>query len=49
MDFDIRDRTVNRGRKKLRREREEYFRLMQLGYSNKEACRVIGDQPEDRP
>ncbi|WP_327337264.1 IS30 family transposase (plasmid) [Streptomyces sp. NBC_01324] len=42
MDFDIRDRTVNRGRKKLRREREEYFRLMQLGYSNKEACRVIG-------
>lgn len=42
MDFEIRDRTVNRGRKKLRREREEYFRLMQLGYSNKEACRVIG-------
>ncbi|MEU9762246.1 IS30 family transposase [Streptomyces sp. NPDC047987] len=42
MDFEIRDRTVNRGRKKLRAEREEYFRLMQLGYSNKEACRVVG-------
>lgn len=42
MDFEIRDRTVKQGRKKLRREREEYFRLMQPGYSNKEACRVIG-------
>jgi IS30 family transposase len=42
LDFQIRDRSVNQGRKKLRAEREEYFRLMQLEYSNKEACRIVG-------
>ncbi len=42
MDFEIRKVRTAQGRKKLRHEREEYFRLMQLGYSNKEACRVVG-------
>ncbi|MFD5468821.1 IS30 family transposase [Kitasatospora sp. NPDC127059] len=42
MDFEIRDRQVSQGRRKLRREREEYFRLMRMGYSNKEACQVVG-------
>lgn len=42
MDFEVRDRSQNVGRRGLRREREEYFRLMRLGYSNREACRVVG-------
>ncbi|WP_274916877.1 IS30 family transposase [Streptomyces sp. WZ-12] len=42
MDFEIRKVRKAQGPKKLRREREEYFRLMQLGYSNKEACQVVG-------
>ncbi|MCF3142759.1 IS30 family transposase [Streptomyces platensis] len=42
MDFEVRKIRKAQGPKKLRREREEYFRLMQLGYSNKEACQVVG-------
>ncbi|AZQ74750.1 IS30 family transposase [Streptomyces luteoverticillatus] len=42
MDFEVRKVRKAQGAKKLHREREEYFRLMQLGYSNKEACRVVG-------
>lgn len=43
MDFKIREnRTVAQGPKKLLREREEYFRLMQQGLSTKEACRIVG-------
>jgi IS30 family transposase len=43
MDFKIRkNRTVAQGRKKLVRERSEYFRLMDQGYSNKEASRLVG-------
>ncbi len=42
MAFDVRKVRKAQGPKKLRREREEYFRLVQLGYSNKEACRVVG-------
>lgn len=42
MDFRIRDRSVIQGRKKLRAEREEYFRRMQLGYTNKAARRIVG-------
>ncbi|MCQ6555472.1 IS30 family transposase [Streptomyces sp. C10-9-1] len=42
MDFEVRKIRKAQGPRKLRREREEYFRLMQLGYSNKEACRVVG-------
>ncbi|MGW4275849.1 IS30 family transposase, partial [Streptomyces seoulensis] len=42
MDFEIRgDRTLQ-GRKKLSREREAYSRLVQQGYSNAEACRIVG-------
>lgn len=42
MDFEVRDRSRNVGRRGLRREREEYFRLVHLGYSNKQACQVVG-------
>lgn len=43
MEFEIRkDRTKPQGRKKLTRERAEYFQLMQQGYSNREACRIVG-------
>lgn len=43
MDFEIRKvRTVAQGPRKLRAEREEYFRLVKAGYSNKEACRIVG-------
>lgn len=43
MDFEIRkDRAKPQGRKKLTWERSAYFQLMQQGYSNKEACRVVG-------
>ncbi|MFH9016610.1 IS30 family transposase [Streptomyces sp. NPDC017943] len=30
------------GRRRLVREREEYFRLVDLGYGNAEACRLVG-------
>jgi transposase, IS30 family len=43
MDFKIREgRWPQGGRKPLLREREEYFRLVDLGMSSKEACRVTG-------
>ncbi|MFI7050962.1 IS30 family transposase [Streptosporangium canum] len=42
MDFEIRDRSINQGRRKLAREREEYFRLMDQGFSSQEACRIVG-------
>lgn len=43
MDFEIRKvRTVAQGPVKLRREREAYSRLVQQGYSNAEACRIVG-------
>jgi len=42
MDFEIRDRSANQGRKKLTRERAEYLRLMQQGHSIKEASRMVG-------
>ncbi|NED20440.1 IS30 family transposase [Streptomyces sp. SID9913] len=42
MDFEIRRDRTPQGPRKLTREREEYSRLMQQGYSNKEACRVVG-------
>lgn len=43
MEFEIRkDRTKPQGRKKLTRERAAYFQLMQQGYSNREACRIVG-------
>ncbi|ANW19384.1 IS30 family transposase [Streptomyces clavuligerus] len=43
MDFEIRKvRTVAQGRRKLRAEREEYFRLVKAGYSCKEASALVG-------
>lgn len=42
MAFEIRDRSVVQGRRPLSEEREEYFRLVDLGYSNKAACRIVG-------
>lgn len=42
MDFEIRKVRKAHGPMKLRREREEYFRLVREGYSNKEASRLVG-------
>ncbi|WP_329152866.1 helix-turn-helix domain-containing protein [Streptomyces anulatus] len=42
MDFEIREGREPQGRKKLIRERAAYFRLMQQGVSNTEACRIVG-------
>lgn len=43
MDDEIRkERRIPQGRKKLVREREEYFRLTDQGYSSREACRIVG-------
>ncbi|MCG6495263.1 IS30 family transposase [Kitasatospora sp. A2-31] len=42
MDFEIRRDRKPQGRRKLPGEREEYFRLVRQGYSNKEASRLVG-------
>nr|WP_325063642.1 helix-turn-helix domain-containing protein [Streptomyces marianii] len=42
MDFEIRKVRTAQGPVKLRREREAYSRLVQQGYSNTEACRIVG-------
>ncbi|MGW9075053.1 IS30 family transposase [Streptomyces yangpuensis] len=42
MDFEIRDRSVNRGRRSLTEERRVYLQLMQQGVSSREACRIVG-------
>ncbi|WP_405803418.1 IS30 family transposase [Streptomyces sp. NBC_00210] len=42
MDFEIREDRQPQGRKKLTRERAAYFRLVQQGVSNTEACRIVG-------
>ncbi|KJY30357.1 IS30 family transposase [Streptomyces sp. NRRL S-495] len=43
MDFKIRkNRAVAQGPRRLVRERSEYFRLMDQGYGNKEASRLVG-------
>ncbi|MEV1035375.1 IS30 family transposase [Streptomyces sp. ADI95-17] len=42
MDFEIRKERGNHTRKPLTREREEYLRLVDLGISNTEACRIVG-------
>ncbi|MFF0440383.1 helix-turn-helix domain-containing protein, partial [Kitasatospora sp. NPDC004614] len=42
MDFEIREDRTAQGRVKLSREREAYSRLMQQGYTNAQACRVVG-------
>jgi len=42
MDFEIRKARKAQGPRKLRAEREEYFRLVQMGLTNKEASRRVG-------
>jgi IS30 family transposase len=42
MAFEIRRNRKPQGRKALVREREEYFRLMDQGFSSTEACRIVG-------
>ncbi len=42
MDFEVRDRSVNQGRRPLTEERRVYLQLMQQGVSNAEACRIVG-------
>ncbi len=42
MGFDVREDRKPQGRKKLRAERAEYFRLVLQGYSNREASRCVG-------
>ncbi|WP_405890620.1 IS30 family transposase [Streptomyces sp. NBC_01527] len=42
MDFGIRRERTGQGGRKLVREREEYFRLMDQGVSSLEACRIVG-------
>jgi IS30 family transposase len=42
MDFKIRRDRKPQGRKKLRVEREEYFRLVKQGLSNREASQLVG-------
>ncbi|MFK0259107.1 hypothetical protein [Streptomyces sp. NPDC090445] len=42
MDFKIREIRTAQGPKKLLRERETYFQLMQQGFSNEQACRIVG-------
>ncbi|WP_030211129.1 IS30 family transposase [Streptomyces sp. NRRL S-87] len=42
MDFKIREIRTAQGPKKLVRERETYFRLMQQGLSNEHACQIVG-------
>jgi len=42
MDFEVRDRSVNQGRRPLTEERRVYLQLMQQGVSSAEACRIVG-------
>lgn len=42
MDFEMRGDRAPQGPRKLSREREAYSRLVQQGYSNSEACRIVG-------
>lgn len=42
MDFKIREIRTAQGPKKLLHERETYFQLMQQGFSNNQACLIVG-------
>jgi IS30 family transposase len=42
MDFEIRDRSVIQGRRRLTREREAYLALVGRGVGSEEACRIVG-------
>ncbi|MFD9467413.1 helix-turn-helix domain-containing protein, partial [Streptomyces sp. NPDC060027] len=42
MDFEIRNRSVNQGRRRLTEERRIYLQLVQQGMSSVEACLMVG-------
>ncbi len=42
MNFEIRDRSVIQGRRRLTREREAYLALVGQGVGTEEACRIVG-------
>ena len=42
MEFEIRDRSINQGCRRLTREREAYLALVRQGVSNREACTIVG-------
>lgn len=42
MEFEIREIWCPQSRRKLTGEREEYFRLMDQGFSSMEACQNVG-------
>ncbi|MFE5550276.1 IS30 family transposase [Streptomyces sp. NPDC056534] len=42
MDFEVREERLGQGPKKLYREREAYFELVNRGVSSAEACRIVG-------
>jgi transposase, IS30 family len=46
MDFEIREIRTAQGPKKLLRERETYFGLMQQCLSNNQACLIVGINPK---
>ncbi|MGV9566015.1 IS30 family transposase [Streptomyces sp. NPDC003480] len=45
MGFKIRENRKPQGAKRLTAERAAYFQLMQQGFSNNEACRIVGIDP----
>jgi transposase, IS30 family len=45
MDFEIRDRAVNNGRRPLLRERAAYFALLAQGMNYSQAARLVGINP----
>jgi IS30 family transposase len=42
VDFEVRDRSINQGRRRLTREREAYLALVGQGVSSREACTIVG-------
>ncbi|MEU0886253.1 IS30 family transposase [Lentzea sp. NPDC005914] len=42
MEFEIRDRSVVQGSRRLTREREAYLALVRQGVSSREACKIVG-------
>jgi transposase, IS30 family len=42
VDFEIRNRAISQGPRKLAREWAAYLQLVKQGYSSREACRIVG-------
>lgn len=45
MDFKIRESRKPQGARRLIAERTAYFQLVQQGFSNNQACRIVGIDP----